>query len=62
MLVDNQDDTLLFKQWAILAKKAKEYYHSPECKLIHSLLDSCFSSSNLKAHPHLAIRFLDLLN
>jgi hypothetical protein len=62
MLLDNQDDTVLFKQWALLAKKAKEYYHSSEAKLIGSLFDVCLSSETLRKTPTLSIRFLDFLN
>jgi hypothetical protein len=33
--MENQDDQLLLKHWAMLAKKAKDYFYTAECQLIH---------------------------
>ena len=66
-LLDQQEDVALLKQWAMLAKKAKDFFESNECKLLHALFDSCFTKALFSAdakeqNPKIAIRFLDLLN
>lgn len=45
LLLDHQEDTALLKQWAVLAKKAKEYFESGECRLLHVLVESCFTKA-----------------
>ncbi len=52
------------KHWALLAKKAKDFYYTPECKFLQELTDSCFSQA-LKSHldqSDLLCAYLDLLN
>jgi hypothetical protein len=67
LLLDNSDDTAFFKNWALLAKKAKAYYQSPECRFFHALFESVMKETlsdddSEKPELHILIAFLDLCN
>ena len=68
LLLDGQDDSTLLRQWALMAKRAKDFYLSSECRLFHELFDSCFTKALFQTNesdisePELVIRYLDLLN
>jgi hypothetical protein len=42
--MDHQDDAQLLKTWALLAKRAKDYYQSDECRFFHIFFDLCFGT------------------
>ena len=44
LLLDHSDDAQLLKTWAVLAKRAKDYYESEECRFFHNLYELCFAS------------------
>lgn len=46
----------------MLAKRAKDYYQSEECKLLHHLFEVCFTKPLFSGDEKLCIRFLDLMN
>lgn len=60
--MDNADDTQLLKTWAVLAKKAKDYYVSDECRTFHLMFDICFAQPLSHQDFLLPIKYLDLLN
>ena len=65
LLMDHSDDAQLLKTWALLAKRAKDYYGSDECRFFHVLFDLCFASQLTKNTPESTlncVRYLDLLN
>ena len=58
---------MLLKQWALMAKKGKEYYNSDESLFFHSLVAKCFIQILAKPSPEaidlkLCLGFLDFLN
>jgi hypothetical protein len=65
LLLDHSDDAQLLKTWALLAKRAKDYYASDECRFFHVLFELCFASQLTKNTPEATlncVRYLDLLN